>query len=147
MKIVFIILLIGKLLFTHAYATPLDEAKKAVRIRDYTTAYTLLLPLAESGDKEAQFKLAALYRTCHGIDADYTQAFDWLLKSAQQEHVKAQYTVANMYENGLGTDRDLEQALTWYTKAADSGHSLAKTWIKSQTETPPLEKKGNIQNY
>ena len=106
-----------------------------MRLRDYTAAYNLLLPLAESGNDEAQYQLAALYRTGHGIDADYKQAFHWLLRSAEQGHPKAQYNLAKMYEKGWGTDSNNEQATIWYTKAADSGHILAQTWLKNQTTT------------
>ncbi|RIK94503.1 MAG: lytic transglycosylase, partial [Proteobacteria bacterium] len=50
-----------------AIADPADEARAAVRARDYGRAAALYRELAEGGDAEAQYQLAALHRVGRGV--------------------------------------------------------------------------------
>ncbi|MEK9146032.1 MAG: hypothetical protein AAB339_10515, partial [Elusimicrobiota bacterium] len=70
--------------------SPLEDAKAAIRAKDYPRAIALLRPSAEAGDPEAQFQLAL--SLSHGervLEADQPQARLWYLKAARQGHLKA----------------------------------------------------------
>ncbi|MDH5410730.1 MAG: hypothetical protein OEY16_05030, partial [Alphaproteobacteria bacterium] len=72
-----------------ASAASLDEAEAAIRVRDYAKAASILQPLTERGDAEAQYQLAGLYRSGRGVSKDHKIAFELLRKAASQGHVKA----------------------------------------------------------
>ena len=80
----------------------------------------------QQGDAEAQYQLAALYRSGRGVPQNHAQAADWYRKAAQQGYVKAQYNLAVMHENGWGVDKDSALAQDWYRKAAGQGHAMAQ---------------------
>ena len=86
--------------FPPVQAGVVDEAKLAVRLRDYARAATLLQSAADRGDAEAQYQLASLYRSGRGVPKDHGKASRWLREAAGQGHVKAQYNLGVMYENG-----------------------------------------------
>ena len=114
----------------------LDEFNAAVRMRDMDKAVAILVPLAESGNPEAQYQLAALHRSGRGVPRNHKTAFDWLLKAAKQEHAQAQYNLGVMYENGWGTGTSYENALHWFNRAASNGHKMAKKKILAAKSEP-----------
>ena len=116
-------------------ATSLTEAKLALRQRNYIQAAELLSQLAHTGDAEAQYQLASLYRSGRGVKHSDQQCFYWLQVAANQEHAKAQYSLAMMLEKGRGTVADPAEALRNYRLAASSGHPQAKE--KLQTLSQP----------
>ena len=59
-----------------------------------------LLKQAESGDAEAQYKVAALYasgKLGNKTEEDRKKMFDWLEKSANQDYLKAQEILCKQY--------------------------------------------------
>lgn len=54
----------------------------AYRATDYNRAYQIWSPLAESGNRSAQFHLGALHLEGRGTEVDYAQAYFWLRVSA-----------------------------------------------------------------
>ena len=52
-------------------------------------AFSTLLPLAESGDADAQYELAKFYDEKSGIPEDPDLAWSWMLKAAEQGHALA----------------------------------------------------------
>ena len=72
----------------------LNQAKVAIETGNCEEAIPLLLPLAESGDMEAQFLLGYMYFA----DCDYpfadSVAHDWLVKAKEQGHAEACYHLA-----------------------------------------------------
>ena len=109
-----------------ATAGPYEDAQYAIRTKNFTRAAELLQQLAQQGDAEAQYQLAALYRSGRGVPQNHAQAADWYRKAAQQGYVKAQYNLAVMHENGWGVDKDSALAQDWYRKAAGQGHAMAQ---------------------
>ena len=95
-------------------ASPTDEAKRAVRARDYTLAVTLYSGLANQGDIDALYQLGALYETGKGVTKDYPAAFSWYKKAAEKGSAKAQFNVASMLESGRGVLQDIPEALSWF---------------------------------
>jgi TPR repeat protein len=86
---------------------------------------TSLRQSAESGNFEAQFRLAKRYQTGDCVPKDATEAFKWMLKAAQNgapnsEEGNAMYQLGLMYEKGEGTAPDAAQAYTFFLEAADT---------------------------
>ena len=107
------------------------EAKHSLRMKDYDHAVALLSELAATGDADAQYQLASLYRSGLGVGQSTSKCFYWLELAAQQGHVKAQYNLGAMFENGRGTQVNFEQARRYYQLAADAGNQQAKTKLES----------------
>lgn len=101
-----------------ARATLLDEAVTAHESGNYAHAGQLLLPLAEDGSAEAQFRLGTLHSLGQGMPVDQEVAARWFEQAAKQGHHEATVTLANMYLSGLGVPRDEAAALAWFERAA-----------------------------
>src|SRR5215510_13474653 len=95
---------------------------QAVRTGDFSRAATLLRKAAESGNAEAQYRLASIYRSGRGVPQDELLAFKWMKAAAEQNHRSAQFNVANMYLAGRGVASDMGLATVWLKKAASHGH-------------------------
>ena len=57
-----------------AYAGPFEDAKAAHNRGDYATALSLLRPLADQGNAQAQFYLGVMYKAGLGVVQDYKEA-------------------------------------------------------------------------
>src|SRR6266436_4388709 len=90
----------------------------AVRTREFDRAATVLRKFAESGNSEAQYRLASLYRIGRGVSQDDLLAFKWMKAAAEQNHANAQFNLARMYLAGRGAAPDVGSAKVWLRKAA-----------------------------
>jgi hypothetical protein len=76
--------------------TPVDrltQARHAADQRDFSTAISILRPLAEAGVADAQFELGRLVLTeCDLLTG--REGFEWLYAAARQGHSEAQFNVA-----------------------------------------------------
>jgi len=99
-------------------AATLEEARAAVRVRDYATAASIYRSLADAGDPEARYQLATLYRSGLGVEADPAQFRALLKGAADQGYADAQYAWGQLLEKGSGVDADPVAAREWYRKAA-----------------------------
>jgi clan AA aspartic protease (TIGR02281 family) len=95
--------------------------------RDGATAVRLLLPLAEKGSAEAQFKLGSIYGTDFWGVYNNAAALFWYRKAADQGYTTAQYNLAMHYAEGWGIPKNYTAALYWYRKAADQGDASAQS--------------------
>ena len=109
-----------------AFAEPLDTATAAFKAGDYATAARLLLPLAESGERSAQYNLALMYGQGQGVPQDLAEALKWLRKAADQGDIDAQHDLGYVYHEGKGTPRDYAESAKWYRKAAVQGHPTSQ---------------------
>ncbi len=107
------------------FADDYADAQTAVRMRDYQKAYGLYKKLGNQGHVDAQYQLAAMYRSGRGVAKDHEKAAYWYRKAAEQGHAKAQYNLGGMFENGWGVTEDSGAAIAWYRKAAAQGHDKA----------------------
>ncbi|MDA9372117.1 sel1 repeat family protein, partial [Porticoccaceae bacterium] len=82
--------------------------------------------LAESGDVEAQFDLALMYRNGTEVPRNDKTAVKWYTKAAEQGLAKAQFNLGNMYVNGEGITENDKTAVKWFTKAAEQGLAEAQ---------------------
>jgi TPR repeat protein len=72
----------------------LDKAKAAIEDGDCQEVFPLLLPLAESGNVEAQFLLGYMYFADCEYPFSDSVARDWLVKAREQGHARASYYLA-----------------------------------------------------
>jgi TPR repeat protein len=72
-----------------AAAGPYEDGVKAYIQLDYATAVRVLRPLADQGDKRAQYTLGFLYRMGQGVPQDYVQAHMWSDLAAAQSYQNA----------------------------------------------------------
>jgi len=98
----------------------------AARAGDYERARREWRPLAESGNRDAQFNLGLLYENGLGVGRDGAIAAQWYRRAGEQGDRTAQAYLAEMYAEGLGVARDDVEALLWYRRAAELGHPGAQ---------------------
>ncbi|MBV1930197.1 MAG: ankyrin repeat domain-containing protein [Porticoccaceae bacterium] len=125
---------IGFLLFSLTIccnAAQLEDAKVAIRTRQYEQAHEILAGLAKSGDSEAQYLLASLYSAGIGTHCDYQTSAFWLTQAAEQGHIKARYDLGALYESGRGVEKNSNTALDWFQKAAAQGNRRARLKLES----------------
>jgi len=85
---------------------------------DYATALKIWLPVAQSGDAEAQTYVGEIFEKGLGLQSDYAMAVNWYTKAAEQDFSRAQINLGNLYEKGLGVTQDKAIALNWYRRAS-----------------------------
>jgi hypothetical protein len=102
-----------------------DDGKAAFEQGDYTTALREWKPLAEHGDREAQYWLAQMYARGTGVPQDYREALWWLRKAAKKGHVRANFAIGHMHQYGQGVPPGLAEAAEWYRRAAELGYPEA----------------------
>ena len=85
---------------------------------DYEAAYDLLLPLAEGGDRNAQFTIGFMYDYGRGLPASKPDAVTWYRLAAEQGLTVAQFTLGTIFEAGRAAPLDLIEAFRWYSVAA-----------------------------
>lgn len=102
---------------------PMGDAKAAVARADFESAIAVLRPLAEVGNREAQYELGFLALTeCDLISG--REAFSLFTKAAEQGHVEAMYHLATFpeflsepFKSPLSEDEDW----AWLLRSAQSG--------------------------
>src|SRR5437660_3725612 len=130
----------------------LSQASAAINVGEFDRAWQLLIPLAESGDAEAQYRLGALRYEGANISDDI--AYAWLEKAAKQNHpdalfywasyrypeepayiigaaelgsTAAQYFLGASFAAGdSGYPKNEIEAVKWYTMAAKAGDAEAQ---------------------
>jgi len=104
----------------------LAQGLQAYQDHNYERAFTLLKPLADAGQSEAQRYLGVMYRHGLGVKRDDTLAIKWYSAAAEQGHVRAQNNLGVMYMFGLGTEPDNQQAEHWLLAAAKQNDAKAQ---------------------
>jgi TPR repeat protein len=107
----------------------LKQAKIAIEAGHCEEAIPLLLPLAESGDMEAQYLLGYMYFA----DCDYpfadSVARDWLVKAREQGHAEACYHLA-WFPNAEGVSSiDDAEVLNLLIEAGERGSVEAQRYL------------------
>ena len=120
------VLLAAVSLIGSALAGPVEDANDAYRRGDYQTALRLAEPLADGGDRAAQYRLGVMYERGKGVTQDYAEAEKWYRRSADQGYAQAENNLGYLYEIGKGVPQDYAEAMKWYRKSADQGYGLAQ---------------------
>ena len=84
-------------LTTGAMAADFDAGWAAYQKGEFAAALKEWQPLADSGDKRAQFNLGLMYDEGRGVSQDRKQALAWWEKSANQGYAQAQHNLALAY--------------------------------------------------
>jgi len=70
------------------FAEPLEDAKAAIKKKDYDTALHLLEPLARRGVAEGQTELGQMYASGYGVKEDYNRAHElWQAAAEKNMHL------------------------------------------------------------
>jgi TPR repeat protein len=100
----------------------LEKGLAAFNSQDYTEAFSLLKPLAEQGNAEAQCVIASMYHLGLGVKMSIKEAIQWYIKSADRGYSVASNNLAGIYLCGAeGVAVDLTEAEKWFQKAREQG--------------------------
>lgn len=103
-------------------AADVKTGEAAWRSGNYLGAVAAWRPLAEKGDRNAQFSLAEAYRLGRGVAADAAQARHWYERAAELNHGEAQASLGLILFQG----GDREAGMRWIRKAAEGGNARAR---------------------
>ncbi len=106
------------LLTRAAQAGQLEDGIAAYEAKDYSSALSLLRPLAESGDAEAAYLLGNMTSFGWGVQKDDVQGADWYERAAAAGHTKALFNLGIAYYRGEGRPLDRTKAFTLIEQAA-----------------------------
>jgi TPR repeat protein len=99
-----------------------SEGLSAFESEDYLRAFQILMPIAESGDAEAQCIIANIYHLGLGLEPDISKAVEWYRKAAEQGYGVASNNLAGIFQAGThGDEPDAIAAKYWYEKAREQG--------------------------
>jgi TPR repeat protein len=129
-----IICLQGAASLALAEKTPYEDALHVYGCADYPKAFKLFVPLAEQGDRLAQFQVGMMTEQGQGTDADLKIAYDWYLKAAQQGVADAYFALGQIYSRGEVVAKDPVQAYAWFDLAKKAGHAVAGDWLKMEAK-------------
>ena len=107
-------------------AGPLEDGLDAYQAKDYLKAVQLWRPLAQAGDREAQYRLGVMYAEGKGVAPNDAEAALWFERAAEQGEAMAQYNLGASYVEGAGVRKDMATAAKWFRRAADQGIPLAQ---------------------
>ncbi len=116
-----------------ALARNLAAGQKAFMDGRYETAKSVLRPLAEAGEAEAQYLVGVMYAHGRGYEPVCRQAARWFEKAAEQGHPAASFSLGFLLYNGYGLDTDVcllnaspGRAAQWLKRAAELGMPRAQ---------------------
>ncbi len=75
---------------------PMEMAQTAFQAGDYERSATLLMPLAQHGDAEAQYTIGYQFFYGLGVKRDRTQGYFWMQKSAVQGYAPAREALSRL---------------------------------------------------
>jgi len=93
----------------------------AFEAKEFRRALQLLQPLAQSGESEAQYRVAVQYQAGLGVVPNPMQAFHWMREAAGQGHALALHGLGIMYLYGECVEKSEREAALWLQRAADQG--------------------------
>jgi TPR repeat protein len=131
-------MLIGLLLSASAWSNvnqSMDEIERLIQLRDYSLAASRLETLANTGNPEAQYRLASLYRAGKGVAKDLDRATELHHISAMTGYANAQYSLGQLIQKADSSAESLNEAVAWYRKAAVQEHQLAILKLKQLEAT------------
>jgi TPR repeat protein len=109
-----------------ALAGPMEDGLEAYQEKDYLKAIQTWRPLAQAGDREAQYRVGVMYAEGKGVAPNDAEAALWFERAAEQGEPMAQYNLGASYIEGAGVRKDMTAAAKWFRRAADQGIPLAQ---------------------
>ena len=104
-----------------AQSADVQRAIDAYDDGDYAAAMAVWEPLANQGNRDAQFAMGVLYYEGHGVNKNLDEALAWFRKAADSEHPTAMFNLGVAYWEGRGLSQSFAQAVDWWERAAESG--------------------------
>lgn len=116
--------LVFSLLFVMSFSSYADisEANKFYLNKQYESAIAEYLPLATSGNVEAQTKLGLIYAFGYGVKVDYKKALGYFEQAKSKNNPEATYWYAKVILNGLGIEKSPEKSVIWFEKSGNKGY-------------------------
>jgi TPR repeat protein len=103
----------GFFLFVSSASADLARGVEAYKSGEFESALAELRPLAEEGNRRAQYFLAEMYLNGNGVPQEFAQAKLWYEKAAKTGLPEAQAALGGLYLLGLGTDRRRGHGYYW----------------------------------
>lgn len=126
-QILILSLVAATLIFGHSSAAATYEDGLALYdTGDYAGAMEVWRPLAEAGDRDAQYRMGWLYEDGEGVPRDASVAIEWFLRAALLGNVKAQTMMGYKFAKGEGVRASHQKAKCWYLHAAAQGEPQAQ---------------------
>lgn len=91
----------------------------------YSTAFRLLMPIAELGHKRAQTGIGLMYLHGDGVEKDEEKAIEWFEQAACQNHDWAFYHLGTSYYYGEGVLQNFEKSFRYFQMASLSNNASA----------------------
>jgi len=101
----------------------------AFESKHFTQALSLLLPLAQRGVADAQYRVAIMFQNGLGVVRNEDSAAQWMRAAAEQGHALAQHGLGFMYMEGDCMPQAGDQAVKWFEKAAAQGLAGSQTTL------------------
>ena len=99
----------------------LEAGQRAFGVGDYITARTVLQPLVERGEREAEFIYGVMHLRGLGFAQNPAIGAIWFYKAARKGEPGAQLVLGSQKLYGHGVRRNLVEAYMWLTLAVQSG--------------------------
>ena len=113
------------LAFASPVAADFEAGRRAANSGNFSLALREWQPLADQGDREAQYAIGRMYARGDGVTKDFPKAFQYWKKSAEQGLEKAELGLGKMYLRGDGVERNPSEARWWLDRAAKKGNAEA----------------------
>ena len=107
-------------------ASDLERGLEAYESGDYETALTILKPLAEQGNAEAQYNLVILYYEGIGVTQDAEKAIKWVRRAADQDHPVALMAMSFFSLHNTNQAQGRQEMVQWLRRAAEQGLAEAQ---------------------
>lgn len=102
---------------------------------DFREDFEQLKLLAETGDSDAEEKLAYCYSAGQGTKRNRSLAIHWRKKAAAHGNTSAMCQLALAYRNGVGVLLNSREAYRWLAKAASLGHESAAMACETEKQS------------
>jgi len=109
-----------------ASADQYQDGLKAFQKRDYNTALSHWMPLAEAGNAAAQFNIARMFDSGIGVTEDDEKAAIWYGRAAEAGFAPASRELGRAYIDGEGVTVDHARGIELLEGAAIAGDAEAK---------------------
>ena len=113
----------------------LSSGIAAFEAKNFAQALSLLGPIAEKGNDQAQYRLAIMYQNGLGVVRNELLAMKWMIAAANQDLALAQHGLGFMYLEGDCVPKNGDKAVRWFTLAAEQGLAGSQTTLAMMYET------------
>jgi TPR repeat protein len=93
----------------------------AFEAKEFAQAWRLLKPFADTGDAQAQHRVAIMCQNGLGMAPNPLMAYKWMRAAAEQGYAMAEHGLGFMYLYGECTEKNEKEAAKWFQHAAEHG--------------------------